>query len=61
MDVKAGRFVIKTSLSQRKKNLENLDEVSERRKFIKAMERGRVKFICRLLKHNQFLTNILRI
>ena len=42
-----------------KKNLKVLDEVSESRKFIKALKRIRVKLIGHLLKHNEFVTNII--
>ena len=49
----------KWSWTQRKSNLKVLDEVSESRKFIQALEK-RVKFIAHILRHNQFVTNIIQ-
>ena len=42
-----------------KTNLKVLDEVSESQKFIKALEKRRVKFVGYLLRDKEFVTNII--
>ena len=37
-----------------------MDEVSESRKLIKALERRMVKFIDHLFRHNEFVANIIQ-
>ena len=39
--------------------MEVQDKVSEIRKFIKGLDRRRVKFICHHLRHNESMTNII--
>ena len=51
--------VTKTSLIQRKSNLKVLNDVRESRKIFKALETKRMKLMERLLRHREFLTNII--
>ena len=50
----------KQKMIQQKSNLEVIDEVSENINFIKALERRRVKLVGHLVRHKEFLTNIIK-
>ena len=52
------RSVTKMTQIKHKLNLKVMDEISESRQFIKALERG-MKFIGHLLRHNKFMTNVI--
>lgn len=59
MEMWIWRRITRTSLTERKRNDTILQEIGEERNIITAIMKREMKLIGHLLKHNDFVTNIL--